>query len=102
MKIIEAYLCEYGCKKYLRTKSGMRQHEKNCLWNPQQKACASCKSNKEVELDGEDYEDYCQSTGAAEIKHTTYKTRWCIKLEFDIFGATYAGRKDCPDWAELA
>ena len=41
-KKIEAYECEYCHKKILRSKSGIRNHEKRCFWNPEVKACMSC------------------------------------------------------------
>jgi len=43
-KKIEVYECEYCKKKVLRTKSGMKQHEKKCFWNPETKSCMTCEN----------------------------------------------------------
>lgn len=83
MKEITAYECEYGCGKFLKTKSGMRRHEKKCFWNPANKACASCGNN----------EHYSDDDG-----YRSWEGRWCVALEFDIFTDKYNGRSKCPRW----
>lgn len=42
MKEIKAYKCDF-CKKYLKTKRAMKQHEKICCYNVANKACITCK-----------------------------------------------------------
>jgi hypothetical protein len=44
MREIKAYECEYCNKKMLRSKSGMRNYENRCFWNPKTKACMTCKN----------------------------------------------------------
>lgn len=41
MRIITAYQCEY-CKKVAKTVKTIEKHEKNCFFNPINKACGSC------------------------------------------------------------
>lgn len=82
MKEIKAYQCEYGCKKVLLTKQGIKRHEEKCFWNPKRKACASCKNNEPY--DGDDGDS----------------GMWCTVLEFDIFTDRYNGNSDCINWSE--
>lgn len=85
MNEIKAYECEYGCGKYLRTRSGMNKHEKKCYWNPVNKACASCGNNEEYS-DGDGFQEW--------------EGRYCTKLEFEIFGERYNGKSNCRFWVE--
>lgn len=41
MKKINAYQCDF-CRKYLKTKGAMKNHESYCFANPEKKACRSC------------------------------------------------------------
>lgn len=43
MHEIKAYHCDY-CKKYYKHKSSAIRHENGCFYNPQNKACLSCKN----------------------------------------------------------
>jgi hypothetical protein len=56
MKEITAYLCEHCEKKIYRHKSSIQGHEKQCNWNPDNRACASC--------DNQDDKRFCLATGA--------------------------------------
>lgn len=42
MREIKAYHCDY-CKKYSKSESYMKAHEKECFYNPETKSCATCK-----------------------------------------------------------
>jgi hypothetical protein len=41
MKTIEAYECDH-CKRVLKTKHGMKQHEGQCYANPESCSCMTC------------------------------------------------------------
>lgn len=41
MKEIKAYHCDF-CKKYSKSLSYIKQHEKICCYNPITKSCATC------------------------------------------------------------
>ncbi|MBP7210976.1 MAG: hypothetical protein KBA02_07270 [Paludibacteraceae bacterium] len=42
MKKVVAYECEY-CKKYMKSRSHMKEHEQKCIKNPDSKSCITCK-----------------------------------------------------------
>lgn len=52
---IEAWECEHCKKKILRTKNGIKQHEKKCFWNPTTKSCMTCSNY----ISGGHYEHTC-------------------------------------------
>lgn len=40
---VKAYSCDFGCgKRVLKSKHGMKQHEKVCFKNPANRACQTC------------------------------------------------------------
>lgn len=41
MQKIEAYQCDY-CKKYGKSPSNIKRHEKECYYNPATRSCATC------------------------------------------------------------
>ena len=53
---ITAYQCEYCKKKILKSKSGMRSHEKKCFWNPETRSCMTCNNY----TTGENYPSRCK------------------------------------------
>ena len=85
MKDIKAVECDF-CPKILRTRSGMRKHEKQCFSNPAVKSCNTC-LNLSVyypsEEDDEDLPDYLWGCAANHLIPFTVEIKDCPKWVFD-------------------
>lgn len=54
MREHKAFLCDFCDKVYL-SKSGCRNHEKICFFNPETYSCVTCRHINYVETDSSDY-----------------------------------------------
>lgn len=91
---IRAWKPSCGCKKAYMTKSSCRKHEKNCNWNPENKACHTCKNRS--------CETYENEYGKCAIWYCELKEK---TIGFDTvgFGADGFDMKPvvgCENWVE--
>lgn len=71
MREVSAFMCEHCERKVYRHRSSARSHELRCMWNPSNRACASCGN--------QDRDGYCEIT-------------------LDNLRKAGALRLDCPHW----
>jgi len=75
MEEITAYACDY-CRKFYKSKSSAKRHEKTCYHNPNNRACLTCKhfDNKSLSEFGLPYcYKYQKRMQRFDFKYNCYK-----------------------------
>lgn len=81
------------CSKAMMTKGSALRHERNCLRNPDNKACMTCSYLRKdsIEIEGNIYEG---------IHLPTYYDEFYYYCELDEIEQQYELKRDCKKWKE--
>lgn len=84
---VKAYSCDFGCgKRVLKSKHGMKQHEKVCFKNPANRACQTCAfdNGHEYILEKKHYLTHCGFLGPT--KTTSDCRHWRPSVSVRLVG----------------